>query len=304
MMRNNTNKGILGREIRRNLTSYIMLSPYMIMFIVLTVIPVVSAIALSFTSFNMLEPPKFFQLNNYIRLFCDDEIFPTVLRNTLLFAIVTGPVGYILSFFTAWAVNELGPKLRTFFTFCFYSPALTGSLYVIWVFIFSGDEYGIANSLLQNIGLITKPIQWLSDTKWMMTSLIIVQLWSSFGIGFLTFVAGFQSQDKSLAEAGMIDGVKNRWQELWYITLPSMGPQLIFSAVMQIAGSFGVGTIVQSLAGFPTTQYSADTLLTYMLDVGKERYEMGYASAIAVFLFAMMLFTNFIVTRLIRRVGQ
>ena len=169
-MRNNTIKGILGREIRRNLTSYIMLSPYMIMFIVLTVIPVVSAIALSFTSFNMLEPPKFFQLNNYIRLFCDDEIFPKVLRNTLLFAIVTGPVGYILSFFTAWAVNELGPKLRTFFTFCFYSPALTGSLYVIWVFIFSGDEYGIANSLLQNIGLITKPIQWLSDTKWMMTS--------------------------------------------------------------------------------------------------------------------------------------
>ena len=138
----------------------------------------------------------------------------------------------------------------------------------------------------------------------MMTSLIIVQLWSSFGIGFLTFVAGFQSQDKSLAEAGMIDGVKNRWQELWYITLPTMGPQLIFSAVMQIAGAFGVGTIVQSLAGFPTTQYSADTLLTYMLDVGKERYEMGYASAIAVFLFAMMLFTNFVVTRLIRRVGQ
>ena len=154
MMRNNTNKGILGREIRRNLTSYIMLSPYMILFIVLTVIPVVAAIALSFTSFNMLEVPKFSQLTNYIRLFCDDEIFPKVLRNTLLFAIVTGPIGYMLSFFTAWAVNELGPKLRTFFTFCFYSPALTGSLYVIWVFIFSGDEYGVANSLLQNIGLI------------------------------------------------------------------------------------------------------------------------------------------------------
>ena len=303
MMRNNTNKGTLGSEIRRNLTSYIMLSPYMILFIVLTVIPVVAAIALSFTSFNMLEPPKFFQLNNYIRLFCDDEIFPTVLRNTLLFAIVTGPVGYILSFFTAWAVNELGPKLRTFFTFCFYSPALTGSLYVIWVFIFSGDEYGIANSLLQNIGLITKPIQWLSDTKWMMTSLIIVQLWSSFGIGFLTFVAGFQSQDKSLAEAGMIDGVKNRWQELWYITLPSMKPQLMFGAIMSITGAFGFGGIVDALAGFPSVNYCAHTIMHHLNDYGGMRYEIGYSSAIAVILFLMMIGANMLVKRLLSKIG-
>lgn len=294
----------LKRGVKRNLVSYAMMSPYMILFIVLTVIPVVAAIVLSFTYFNMLEIPKFNGLTNYVRLLCDDDIFPTVLRNTLLFAIVTGPIGYLLSFFIAWIVNEMSPRVRTFLTFCFYSPALTGNLYVIWALIFSGDEYGIANSLLSSLGVIYEPIQWLSDPQWILTTLVIVQLWSCFGIGFLTFVAGFQNLDKSLAEAGMIDGIKNRWQELWYITLPSMGPQLIFSAVMQIAASFGVGTIVQSLAGFPTTQYSADTLLTYMLDVGVIRFEMGYASAIAVFLFAMMLFANFVTTHLIRRIGR
>lgn len=298
-----TSAGGLKKRLRQSMISYAMMAPYMILFLIFTVIPIVAAIYLSFTYFNMLTPPKFTGLTNYIRLFFDDKVFPTVLKNTLLFAVVTGPVGYILSFFTAWVVNEMGPALRTFLTFCFYSPALTGNLYVIWVFIFSGDKYGIANSVLDILGLTAAPIQWLSDPKWMMLTLIIVQLWSSFGVGFLTFVAGFKNQDRTLLEAASVDGVKNRWQELWYITLPTMAPQLIFSAVMQIAASFGVGTIVQSLAGFPTAQYSADTMLTYMLDVGTIRYEMGYASTIAVFLFVLMLFTNFVVTHLIRKMG-
>ena len=170
--------------------------------------------------------------------------------------------------------------------------------------ILSGDQYGIANSVLMQLGVISEPQQWLSDPKTMLGALITVQLWASFGVGFLTFIAGFQSMDKSLAEAGGIDGIKNRWQELWYITLPSMAPQLLFSAVMQIAACFGVGALVQSLAGFPTTQYSADTLLTYMLDVGTVRFEMGYASAIAVFLLVMMMFTNFVVSHIIRRIGR
>ena len=185
-------------------------------------------------------------------------------------------------------------------TFFFYAPALSGNLYVIWNYLFAGDRYGIVNSLLLNTGVIDAPKQWLSDTSTMLWVLIIIHLWSSFGVGFLTFIAGFQNMDRSLSEAGAIDGIKNRWQELWYVTLPSMAPMLLFSAVMQIASAFGVGSTVQALAGFPTTQYAADTLLTYMLDVGTVRFEMGYASAIAVFLFLMMIFTNFVITHLLR----
>ena len=284
-----------------NKTAYLMMAPYMIPFLILTVIPVITAIALGFTYFNMLEAPKFIGLENYARMFLDDDVFPKVLKNTLLFAIITGPVSYCISFLSAWLINEFPPAIRAFFTLAFYSPTLTGNLYFVWTYVFSGDRYGILNSILLNLGLEDAPVQWLSDPKSMMACLIIIQLWSSFGVSFLAFIAGFQNMDRSLSEAGAIDGIRTRWQELWYITLPSMAPQLIFSAVQQIGACFSVGQIVQALAGFPTTNYAADTLLTYMLDVGTVRFEMGYASAIATFLFLMMVFVNFIITHLLRR---
>ena len=290
-----------GKRLKQSGVPYLMMAPYMVLFLLLTVIPVVVAMGLSFTYFNMLEPPKFVGFMNYERMFLDDMIFPKVLKNTLLFALLTGPVSYLLSFFCAWLINEFGRVSRTILTFFFYAPVLSGNLYVIWNYLFAGDRYGLVNSLLLNLGMIKEPMQWLSDTKTMLGVLVVIHLWSSFGVGFLTFIAGFQNMDRSLSEAAAIDGVRNRWQELWYVTLPSMAPMLMFSAVMQIASSFGVGATVQALAGFPTTQYAADTLLTYMLDVGTVRFEMGYASAIAVFLFLMMIFTNFIVTHLLRK---
>lgn len=240
----------LASRLKKSAVSYAMMAPYMIVFILLTVIPVIAAICLSFTYFNMLEPPKFTGLLNYERLFLDDEIFPQVLKNTLVFAIITGPLSYLISFVSAWLINEMGRAVRTVMTFCFYAPALCGNLYAIWAMILSGDQYGIANSVLMQLGVISEPQQWLSDPKTMLGALITVQLWASFGVGFLTFIAGFQSMDKSLAEAGGIDGIKNRWQELWYITLPSMAPQLLFSAVMQIAACFGVGRLCSRLRAF------------------------------------------------------
>ena len=294
-------KRLMSSQAAVNKTAYLMMAPYMIPFLILTVIPVITAIALGFTYFNMLEAPKFIGLENYARMFLDDDVFPKVLKNTLLFAIITGPVSYCISFLSAWLINEFPPAIRSFFTLAFYSPTLTGNLYFVWTYVFSGDRYGIMNSILLNLGLEDAPVQWLSDPKTMMACLIIIQLWSSFGVSFLAFIAGFQNMDRSLSEAGAIDGIHNRWQELWYITLPSMAPQLIFSAVQQIGACFSVGQIVQALAGFPTTNYAADTLLTYMLDVGTVRFEMGYASAIATFLFLMMVFVNFIITHLLRR---
>ena len=281
-----------------------MMAPYMIVFILLTVIPVIAAICLSFTYFNMLEPPKFTGFLNYERLFLDDEIFPQVLKNTLVFAIITGPLSYLISFVSAWLINEMGRAVRTVMTFCFYAPALCGNLYAIWAMILSGDQYGIANSVLMQLGVISEPQQWLSDPKTMLGALITVQLWASFGVGFLTFIAGFQSMDKSLAEAGGIDGIKNRWQELWYITLPSMAPQLLFSAVMQIASAFSISNIITQLAGYPTVGYAADTIVSYLSDVGTVKYEMGYASALSVVLFLLMVATRRITNRLINKTGR
>ena len=295
------NEHSLGNRIRKYKESYLLIAPFMILFTIFTVIPVLASVGLSFTSFNMLQMPRFMGFQNYERLFLDDPIFFTVLKNTLVFAFLTGPLSYILSFLFAWLINETGRKMRTFLTLIFYLPVLSGNIYFVWAFLFSSDSYGVINGLLMNMNVIQEPIGWLIDQNSIMSVLIVVQLWMSLGTGFLTFVAGFQGMDNSLFEAGAIDGVRNRWQELAYITIPSMAPQLLFSAVMQIAASFGVSTVIEFLAGFPTTQYSADTLVTYIKDIGTIRFEMGYATTIAVFLFALMMLTNFIITTVLKR---
>lgn len=292
------------RQVKQNKMSYVLVAPYMLFFIIFMVIPVCISIGLSFTNFNMLKVTEFVGLSNYKRLFLEDKVFVTVLKNTLVFAVFTGPVGYLLSFGLAWLINEFGRGMRTLLTFLFYAPALSSNLYFMWTYIFSGDAYGIANQMLMSIGVLQEPMQWLTDTRTMMGVLILIQLWASLGTAFLSFIAGFQSLDRSLFEAGAIDGIRNRWQEVWYISIPQMAPQLLFGAVMQISSAFSVSTIIMSLAGWPTTEYKADTIVTYMLDMGNTRYEVGYACAIAVFLFALMLFTNNVISRMLRKYSK
>ena len=278
-----------------------MILPYFIFFLVFTIIPVLVAIYLSFTYFNLLQPPQFRGLFNYIRLFLDDDVFLIALKNTLIFALLTGPASYLICVLFAWLINELPSKLRAFMTLVFYAPSISGTLYVIWGFIFSGDSYGMVNGFLMQIGLINDPILWLTDPKYNMTILIIIQIWLSLGTSFLALIAGLQGVDRSLYEAGAIDGIRNRFQELIKITIPSIGPSLMFSAVMQIASSFAVGRLSMALAGFPSTDNSASTIVTHLLDYGNYRYEMGYACAIATVLFIMMLTMNAFVKFLLRK---
>lgn len=291
----------LWRSVWKHRASYMLMAPFMLLFLVFTVIPVIASIFISLTSFDMLSKPVFVGLSNFERMFLDDPIFFKVLKNTLVFAFLTGPLSYVLSFLFAWLINETGRYMRTILTLIFYMPVLSGNIYFVWSFLFSGDRFGVINGVLLNLGLIQEPMGWLVDQNLTMWVLIIVQLWMSLGTGFLSFVAGFQGMDKTLFEAGSIDGIKNRWQELFYITIPSMAPQLMFGAVMQIGASFAVSAVITNLAGFPTTQYNADTIVTYILDVGITRFEMGYASAFAVFLFVMMLLTNAVITRVLQR---
>ena len=275
---------------KTNKACYAMLLPFMSLFIIFTVVPVVMSLPMGFTNFNMIETPKFVGLSNFYTLFLN--VFLIAVRNTLIFAIFTGPFSYILSFIIAWLINEMNAFLKTFFTFVFYAPSMTTSVYVTWQLILSGDSYGYLNAVLIDLGILNEPAQWLTDTNYILTVVIIVQLWMSMGAGFLAIRAGFQNIDKSMYEAGAIEGIKNRWQELFYITIPSMGPQLLFAAVIQISASFTVGVVGQNLVGLPSTDYAAHTIMNHATDYGNIRYEMGYASAICFVLFAAMLLAN------------
>lgn len=290
--------------LRQHKASYLMIAPYFILFFFFTVLPVLMSVLLSFTYYNMLEPPEFIGWANYVKLLLDDDIFLISLKNTLLFAVITGPISYMLCLLFAWIINEFQPKMRAILTLIFYAPSICGNAYMVWNLILTGDRYGYLNGLLMNLDLLNEPILWMQTEKYVMPVLIVVQLWLSLGTGFLSFIAGLQTVDKGMYEAAAIDGVRNRWQELWYVTLPAMKPQLMFGAVMQITQSFAVADISINLAGNPSVNYSGATIVTHLLDYGSTRLDMGYASAIATILFLLMVGTNKLVQRFLRRVGE
>ena len=274
---------------RKNVPFIVMLMPFLIVFVLFMLLPVLIAVVLSFTDFNMLQVPSFVGAANYIRLFFEDDVFMIDIKNTLILAAITGPIGYILSFVVAWFINEFGRRLRQLFTLVMYAPVLCGNIYFIWLDIFSSDSRGFLNDLLFKMGLIRDAISWLADTRYNLAVVAIVTVWLSFGAGFLSFISGLQSLDRTYYEAAAIDGLKNRWQELYYVTFPQMKQFLLFGAVMSISSAFSVGAVNQALTGFPSTNYSTDTILLHIMDYGSIRFEMGYASAIAVVLFGMML---------------
>lgn len=295
----------LFKEMKKKKIYYIMMAPYLTIFFVFTVLPVMMSLFLSFTYFDMINVPQFVGISNYTRLILQDDVFLIALRNTLVLAIIVGPISYAASFIFAWLINELPPKIRWVLTIIFYAPSISGSAFLLWQLIFHGDIYGYLNAFLLNMGIIDVPVLWLRTPGNAIWIIILVQLWLSLGISFLSFVAGLQTVDKTLYEAAAVDGIRNRWQELWYITLPQMKSQLMFGALMQITTSFSIGSISVSLLGFPSVDYSGHTIITHLLDfgAGSQRQELGYASAIATVLFLMMMVANLFVQRIIRRVG-
>ena len=291
-------------EMRRTRVGYFMIAPFIIMFLAFTVVPVVLSIVLSLTNFNMFQFPDFIFMDNYIRLFLDDDLFLTAIKNTLIFAVATGPTSYLLSFMIAWFINELSPRMRAFVTVIFYAPSISGAVYLIWGIIFQGDIYGYVNGWLLKLGFITTPILFFQNKKYIIPLCIMIALWTSLGTAFLSFIAGLQGVDRSQYEAGAVDGIKNRWQELWYITLPNMKPMLLFGAVLAITGAFGFGGIIDALCGRPSVDYCAWTLVHHLGEYMGTRFEFGYASAISVTLFFIMFGSNILVQKLLAKVGQ
>ncbi|SCX01115.1 multiple sugar transport system permease protein [Lachnospiraceae bacterium YSD2013] len=297
------NMQVAWKKAKRSKNCYLFLLPFAVLFAMFYIFPVVASIYFSFTYYNILEAPRFLGFTNYINLILQDDVFLIGLKNTLLIAIVTGPLGYIMSFLFAWLINELPRMVRSVAVIIFYAPSIAGTCYTIFSIFFRGDAYGYVNAFLQNIGIIDTPILWLINPQYMLPICMVVILWMSLGTGFLSFVAGLQGIDGSQYEAGYMDGIKNRWQELWYITLPNMKPMLLFGAVMTITQSFGVCDVTMALCGYPSTDYAARTIVTHLFDYGYSRFEMGYACAIATILFLMMILCNKAIQSLLRRVG-
>ncbi len=297
-------KSNISKKRFRNYEFHILWLPFLVLFFIFTILPILSSVVLSFTDFDAVSVPKFVGLENYFRMFTGDEVLPVALKNTVLFAVFIGPFGFALSFFLAWIINEFGKTARSILSFLFYSPALVGNAYYIWQILFSGDSYGYANSLLMSLGLINEPIQWFRNETYVFGIIVLVQLWLSMGVSFLANIAGLQNIDVELYEAGAVDGIRTRWHELWYITLPSMKSILLFGIVMQIQSAFSVSAIPMALAGYPSVNHAVDTILSHLQDVGAERFEMGYASAISVLLFTLIIITKKILTKFVESVGR
>lgn len=288
----------------RNFAAAVLMAPFLIIFTVFTVWPVIFSFLLSFTSFNVFEPPKLIWFDNYINLFFADDVFQIAIANTFKYAVIVGPVSYLLCLFFAWIINELGPTLRAVLTVIFYAPSISGSAFIIWLIVFDGDVYGYLNSFLIRIGLMNEPSLWLRDPRYMLTIVIIVQLWLSLGTSFLAMRAGFNTVDVQYYEAAAVDGIRNRWQELWYVTLPIMSPHLMLSAVLAITGAFGSAHVASVMTGFPSTNYATHMIMHHLIDYGTIRFERGYAAAIATILFVMSIVLNRFAQKLIGRIGK
>ncbi|MBQ7980481.1 MAG: sugar ABC transporter permease [Oscillospiraceae bacterium] len=296
-------RSAFSKGIRKHGMSIAFAAPFLLGFLIFTVIPVFIAVGLSFTRYDIVRPAQFVGLENYLMLFLEDSIFLTAFKNTMLFAVIYAPLSMLVTMGGAWLINDYTHRVRTILTFIFYAPNLTGGMMAIWALILNGDSYGILNQALSSLGLITTPIQWLSDTKYFFAILMIVSLWGCLGSGFLTFVAAFRGIDASLYEAAAMDGIKNRVQELWYITLPTLRPQLLYQALSSITGGFSVGALSASLFGNPSPQYAAHTIVLHMQDYVGTRMEYGTGCAIAVILFILQVGGNKLLGKFIRRIG-
>lgn len=286
----------LMKEIWNYRLSYLFIAPFVITFSLFVLLPVLAAFGLSFTYFNTIQFPRFVGWDNYEYIFSQDTLFlKHAIPNTIKFAVLVGPGGLILSFILAYLIAQIPDKIRLWFVLAIYAPSLTGGvvMQIIWQPLLSGDRIGYLNSFLLRLGLIDEPQLWVLDPAYLMNAMIVVTLWSSMGVGFLAILAGILNVDPTLYEAARLDGIKSRLQEIWYITIPYMRPQMLFASVMAIVAAFKAGAIGEQLSQMkPTPEYAGHTLINHIDDFGLIRFEMGYAAALSVVLLLMIFIFN------------
>ena len=284
-----------------NLDLLFFLGPYMVVFFVWTILPGIVSYFIAFMQFNTIEFPVWVGLQNYQRLFLSEEYFTLCLSNSLVLGTLSGVINYLFAFGFAWILNEVPPKPRTILTLLFYLPSMTGGFTVILDMLLSSDRYGWLNGWLMQAGLIQDPIQWSKETEYMLPLAIIIMLWSALGTQFLVFLSSLQGVDKSLYEAGAVDGIYNRWQELYYITLPSIKGQLQLNAILTVTASVSISA--PGFFGTPTQDYKLFTLAMLSADYSG-RLEMGYVTAISTIMLILSITINKIVNYLIGKIGK
>lgn len=280
-------------------TGTLLVLPFLILYLVFVMGPIVIAAGMSLTDYNLLETPNFVGFDNYKVLFLEDDVFITAIKNTLIFAVIAGPVGLFMSFILAYIIN--GKPFSKLFSLLFYAPALTSgiAMTVVWMYFFSSDRYGFINNILFQLGIINEPILWNIDGKYILTVVIIISVWMNMGSGFLVFFAGLKNTSKELMEAGKIDGIKNSTQELYYIIIPQMKPQLLFGCINAVTTSLGVFEIAMGVAGFPSPNYAGHTIVAHLYDYAFVRFQMGYAAAVAMVLFLVTFVLGKILTKVL-----
>lgn len=285
------------RDLKEYIQGTLFILPFMLLFAVFVVVPVFVSLHISLTDYDMLRSPNFVGIENYRTLFLDDDIFQLSVKNTLLFSVISGPIGLFASFILAWLINRM--KFRNMYAIAFYAPSITSGIAIstVWLYIFSPNRYGLVNNALINLGIISSPILWNQDSRYILAVIILIQIWMSMGNGFLVFLAGLQNVNPEYYEAASIDGVGSRFQELYYVTLPQMKPQLLFGCINAITSSFAVFDIAAGFAGIPSPNYAAHTIVAHLYDYAFIRFEMGYASAVGVVLFLL----TFVLSRVVMK---
>jgi len=268
---------------RRTLLGYIFISPFILGFLLWFLLPALTAVWLTFTDWNMISPPRFIGLGNIQHLF-RDRLFVQALKVTTTYTVVSVPVGLFVGFVIALLMNT---KVRgiTVFRTIYYMPSIVPAVAsaVLWAWILN-SEFGLLNALLHAVGL--PKVRWLQEPEWALPALILMSLWG-LGGGMVIYLAGLQGIPEVFYEAAEIDGA-GRWGKLWHVTIPLIGPVILFNLVMGIIGSFQVFT-----AGFLITdggpQNATLFYVLYLWRNGFEYLDMGYAAALAWVLFLIIL---------------
>jgi len=285
---------IRRRQLGEWIAAYILLSPYLFVFLVFNVFAIAYALYLSFTYFDLFSPPRWIGLGNYIYLLRDNLFLQKAIPNTLKYVAVVVPVQTVISLLLAFALDQ-EIKFRRFFRTLFYVPSVTSSVVISLIFLWLFKKTGVINQIL---GL---SIDWLTSPTFALPTIMIVNIWATTGTMMVIFLAGLQDIPVTYYEAAMIDGA-NRWQMLRHITIPLLRPVIFFVVTMGVIGCFQVfDQIYVMTAGGPLDSTTTIAYLIYKWAFQSTTPFMGRASAVAFVLAGMILLVTVIQRRLIER---
>lgn len=285
---------IRRRQLGEWIAAYILLSPYLFVFLVFSVFAIAYAFYLSFTYFDLFSPPRWIGLGNYLYLLRDNLFLQKAVPNTLKYVAVVVPVQTAISLLLAFAMDQ-EIKFRRFFRTLFYVPSVTSSVVISLIFLWLFKKTGVINQLL---GL---SIDWLTSPTFALPTIMIVNIWATTGTMMVIFLAGLQDIPVTYYEAAMIDGA-NRWQMLRHITIPLLRPVIFFVVAMGVIGCFQVfDQIYVMTAGGPLDSTTTIAYLIYKWAFQSTTPFMGRASAVAFVLAGMILIVTVIQRRLIER---